>query len=88
MGSPLSDSRLQPRRTRLLVAAALALAALLAAGVFVAVPRGVSVGTLRMHSTRMRFNAVRAPSLFWPFFSSKEAAIRLRSGRWPSCQGR
>jgi hypothetical protein len=50
---PRSAPRLCPRASR----AQLLLALLLAAGVFIAVPRGVSVGTLDMHSIRMHFNA-------------------------------
>ncbi|GBF96557.1 hypothetical protein Rsub_09140 [Raphidocelis subcapitata] len=53
---PLSDARLQPRRTRLMVGLGLLLALLIAGGVFVSVPRGVSIGTLDMHSTHMHFN--------------------------------
>jgi hypothetical protein len=63
--SPLSDARLQPRRTRLMIGLSLLLALALAAGVFVTVPRGVTIGTLNMHSIRMHFNAstmVRAPA--------------------------
>jgi hypothetical protein len=54
---PLSDARLNPRRPRVIIGLALALALLIASGVFVAVPRGVSIGTLDMHSIRMHFNA-------------------------------
>eukprot|EP00887_Chlorella_sp_A99_P006937 scaffold2.g6937.t1 len=43
---PLSDSRLQPRDTRLTAAFLLAFALLVAGAVFVAVPRGVSVGEI------------------------------------------
>ncbi|KAF8065615.1 tmem106b [Scenedesmus sp. PABB004] len=54
---PLSDARLRPRRTRLIVSSLLLLAVSAVVGVFLAVPRGVSVGTIDVHSTRMTFNA-------------------------------
>eukprot|EP00879_Flechtneria_rotunda_P026473 GHRR01028228.1.p1 GENE.GHRR01028228.1~~GHRR01028228.1.p1 ORF type:complete len:227 (+),score=75.36 GHRR01028228.1:747-1427(+) len=53
----VADARLRPRRTKLLVSSLLLLALLAVAGVFVLVPRGVSVGSIEVHSTRMTFNA-------------------------------
>eukprot|EP00882_Tetradesmus_deserticola_P026088 GHRQ01028712.1.p1 GENE.GHRQ01028712.1~~GHRQ01028712.1.p1 ORF type:complete len:140 (+),score=45.89 GHRQ01028712.1:426-845(+) len=45
------------RLRRLLVFLQLLLAVLAVLGVFLLVPRGVSVGTVEVHSTRMTFNA-------------------------------
>ncbi|GFR47105.1 hypothetical protein Agub_g8678, partial [Astrephomene gubernaculifera] len=57
---PLSDDRLKPRRTKLLVSGLLLLAVALAAGVFVAVPRGVTVGSIQVRSSRMSFNTSKS----------------------------
>jgi hypothetical protein len=57
-GLPIpADARLRPRRVWLIVVSLLLLAAAAVAGVFVTVPRGVNVGPIDVHSTRMTFNA-------------------------------
>eukprot|EP00798_Chlamydomonas_sp_ICE-L_P024545 gene24545-10153_t len=47
---PLSDSRLKPRHTKLIVGSLLFLAVAAVAGVFLTVERGVTVGTIKVHS--------------------------------------
>lgn len=54
---PLSDERLKPRRTKLIVGSVLLLSLLAVTSVFLLVPRGVSVGTIDVHSTKMTFNS-------------------------------
>jgi hypothetical protein len=56
---PLSDARLQPRDTRLTAAFLLAFALLVAGAVFVAVPRGVSVGEVAVATDRMSWNTTK-----------------------------
>ncbi|KAG2450302.1 hypothetical protein HYH02_004809 [Chlamydomonas schloesseri] len=57
---PLNDERLKPRHTALLVSCLLLLAVALAAGVFVVVPRGVTVGSIQVRSSRMSFNTSKS----------------------------
>ncbi|PNH06721.1 Transmembrane protein 106B, partial [Tetrabaena socialis] len=57
---PLSDERLKPRHTALLVSCLLVLALALAAGVFVVVPRGVTVGSIQVRSSHMSFNTSKS----------------------------
>ncbi|GIM11256.1 hypothetical protein Vretimale_14786, partial [Volvox reticuliferus] len=57
---PLSDHRLKPRHTTLLVSCLLLLAFSLAAAVFVLVPRGVTVGSIQVRSSRMSFNTSKS----------------------------
>jgi len=53
---PLSDARLKPRRTNLIVGTLMLFAFMLAVGVFFLVPRGVSVGRIEVHSEFMSWN--------------------------------
>ena len=57
---PLSDARLQPRDTRLTAAFLTAFALLIAAVVFIAVPRSVSVGDISVAADRMSWNTTKA----------------------------
>ncbi|GLC33038.1 hypothetical protein PLESTF_000134900 [Pleodorina starrii] len=57
---PLTDDRLKPRHTACLVSCLLLLAVALAAGVFIAVPRGVTVGSIQVRSSRMSFNTSKS----------------------------
>ncbi|KAL4854192.1 hypothetical protein ACK3TF_005038 [Chlorella vulgaris] len=57
---PLSDSRLQPRDTRLTAAFLLVFACVVAGAVFVAVPRGVSVGEISVTTDRMSWNTTKS----------------------------
>ncbi|KAG2441136.1 hypothetical protein HXX76_003988 [Chlamydomonas incerta] len=57
---PLNDERLRPRHTALLVSCLLLLAVALATGVFVVVPRGVTVGSIQVRSSRMSFNTSKS----------------------------
>lgn len=57
---PLSDSRLKPQRTQLIVAVLLILGVLAVASVFVLVPRGVTVGTIQVHSSQISFNTSKS----------------------------
>ncbi|KAG2490223.1 hypothetical protein HYH03_011348 [Edaphochlamys debaryana] len=57
---PLSDERLRPRHTTLLVSCLLLLAFALAGGVFVVVPRGVTVGSIQVRSSHMSFNTSKS----------------------------
>mmetsp|Transcript_131 Transcript_131/g.286 ORF Transcript_131/g.286 Transcript_131/m.286 type:complete len:254 (+) Transcript_131:98-859(+) len=57
---PLSDSRLQPPRTKSLLALVITLSLLSASAVFFLVPRGVSVGTIKVHSHSISFNRTQA----------------------------
>eukprot|EP00878_Enallax_costatus_P021111 GHUV01022342.1.p1 GENE.GHUV01022342.1~~GHUV01022342.1.p1 ORF type:complete len:199 (+),score=11.48 GHUV01022342.1:381-977(+) len=54
---PLSDARLRPRQTKLIVSSLLLLAVTAVVCVFLAVPRGVSIGSIDVHSTKMTFNS-------------------------------
>lgn len=53
---PLNDSRLRPRRTRLLVVSLLVLALAAALATFFLVPRGVSAGAIEIESEHMSWN--------------------------------
>lgn len=57
---PLSDARLQPRDTRLTAAFLLLFACAVAGAVFVAVPRGVSVGEISVKTDRMSWNTTKS----------------------------
>lgn len=57
---PLSDSRLQPRDTRLTAAFLVAFGFLVAAIVFISVPRSVSVGSISVAADRMSWNTTKA----------------------------
>lgn len=57
---PLSDSRLQPRDTRLTAAFLVAFGFLVAAVVFISVPRSVSVGEISVAADRMSWNTTKA----------------------------
>ncbi|KAF5836153.1 hypothetical protein DUNSADRAFT_6356, partial [Dunaliella salina] len=57
---PLSDSRLQPPKTKSLLALVITLSILSASAVFFLVPRGVSVGTIKVHSHEISFNRTQA----------------------------
>lgn len=57
---PLSDARLQPRDTRLTAAFLVVFALLVAGLVFVAVPRGVSIGEISVAADRMSWNTSKA----------------------------
>lgn len=56
---PPADSRLQPRDTRLTAAFLLVFACVVAGAVFVAVPRGVSVGEISVTTDRMSWNTTK-----------------------------
>lgn len=58
---PLSDARLQPQSTRLSILHFLAFAAIIAAAVFVLVPRGISVGDISVHAGEMLCPEVEEP---------------------------
>lgn len=55
-----ADARLQPRDTRLTAAFLLLFACAVAGAVFVAVPRGVSVGEISVKTDRMSWNTTKA----------------------------
>lgn len=57
---PFADARLQPRDTRLTAAFLLLFACVVAGAVFVAVPRGVSVGEITVKTDRMSWNTTKA----------------------------
>jgi hypothetical protein len=54
-----ADARLQPRDTRLTAAFLLLFACAVAGAVFVAVPRGVSVGEIGVKTDRMSWNTTK-----------------------------
>eukprot|EP00891_Asterochloris_glomerata_P001521 jgi/Astpho2/1521/Aster-05397 len=56
---PLSDERLKPRRTRLLVAALMLFALSAALATFFLVPRGVSTGEIDIQSDKMSWNTTK-----------------------------
>ncbi|DBB18697.1 hypothetical protein WJX82_008928 [Trebouxia sp. C0006] len=56
---PLSDERLKPRRTKLLVGGLMLFAVLAAVGVFLLVPRGISVGEVELQSDHMSWNTTK-----------------------------
>lgn len=56
---PLSDERLKPRRTKLLVGGLMMFAVLAAVGVFLLVPRGISVGEVELQSDHMSWNTTK-----------------------------
>ncbi|KAL3134864.1 hypothetical protein ABBQ32_007830 [Trebouxia sp. C0010 RCD-2024] len=56
---PLSDERLKPRRTKLLVGGLMLFAILAAVGVYLLVPRGISVGEIQLQSDHMSWNTTR-----------------------------
>ncbi|KAL4515034.1 hypothetical protein Ndes2526B_g03650 [Nannochloris sp. 'desiccata'] len=57
---PLSDARLQPRDTRLTAVFLIGFAFLIAAIVFISVPRSVSVGEISVAADRMSWNTTKA----------------------------
>jgi len=57
---PLSDARLQPRDSRHTAAFLVIFALLIAGAVFVAVPRGVSIGEISVAADRMSWNTSKA----------------------------
>mmetsp|Transcript_8406 Transcript_8406/g.16138 ORF Transcript_8406/g.16138 Transcript_8406/m.16138 type:complete len:334 (-) Transcript_8406:746-1747(-) len=57
---PLSDSRLKPQRTRSLLVTLFIMTFFSVLSVFFLVPRGVTVGTIQVHSSRMSFNTNRS----------------------------
>lgn len=56
---PLSDDRLKPRNTKLLVAALVFVAMAAASTVFILVPRGVSAGSVTIQSDHMSWNTTK-----------------------------
>lgn len=54
---PLSDSRLKPRRTKLLVSILLLFTLAATCGVYFLVPRGISLGTVAISSQQMSWNS-------------------------------
>lgn len=53
---PLSDARLRPTRTRLIISASLLFTCAAICAVFFLVPRGISVGTIKVKSSTISFN--------------------------------
>lgn len=56
---PAVDARLQPRDTRVTAAFLLLFACVVAGAVFVAVPRGVTVGEISVKTDRMSWNTTK-----------------------------
>ncbi|MEW5299304.1 MAG: hypothetical protein WDW38_003394 [Sanguina aurantia] len=57
---PLSDERLKPRRTKLLISFLLMGTLALVCAVYFLVARGVTVGTILVHSSQMSFNSSKS----------------------------
>ncbi|KAL6761386.1 hypothetical protein V8C86DRAFT_2536887 [Haematococcus lacustris] len=79
---PLSDSRLKPQNTNLIVSVMLILAVAAVAGVWVLVPRGITVGSIEVHSSQISFNTSKSTyqillTATMPVFNPNYLSVRL-----------
>lgn len=83
---PAADARLQPRDTRLTAAFLLLFACAVAGAVFVAVPRGVSVGEITVKTDRMSWNTTKARAAGLAQGKGRHSSHLARRSFWKSFQ--